>query len=77
MMCRKCGFPRVQMPCLLFTEIVYEFEETRDGLEQKRMNKIVLKPQETLRPRAMAKSRMRLMRLMWLLRNPISRKILV
>ena len=52
------------MQCLLCLEIVYEFKETRDGLEQKRMDKIVLKPQETLRLCAMAKSRMRLMRLL-------------
>jgi aerobic-type carbon monoxide dehydrogenase small subunit (CoxS/CutS family) len=43
MMCRKCGFPRLQMQCLLFSEIiVYEFKETGDGLQQKKkMNKIV------------------------------------
>jgi hypothetical protein len=64
MMCRKCGLPRLQMQCLLFSEIMYEFKEIRDGIEQKRMYKIVLKPQETLRLCAIAKSRMRLMRLL-------------
>jgi hypothetical protein len=62
MVCRGCGLPHLQVRCLLFSEIVYEFKETRDGLEQKIMNKIVLKPQETLQLCAIAKSHMRLLR---------------